>query len=547
MSWHWKSLPMPSANRIFLRVFGIFGTLLLAMMVLYAMLIIPLQRDSLLKVLYSQAATVSRSIIQACSDAMLTDDFGFVVEHNLQVLQNNKGIHSVLIVPKRGNPIRVSPEGWKLLEAEQMPLQPAAFERENYGLIEDGHGKSQYHFTTPIRFSGVSWGAMRIDFDTSEYEANIGEMYQQLLSISLLTLLAILPIGYFFALWLTRPIATISAAASRVAQGDLNAHVGIDRNDEIGQLSISFNQMVDALAENRHRLENVNQELESKVAERTRDLDILNQTLDQRVRDEIAKRQQQEQLLIHQSRMAAMGEMIGAIAHQWRQPLNALSLVLQNIQMQYSLDQLSDESMHRLQGKAEQLILRMSQTIDEFRNFFKPSKHAEVFNLNQSIQAATDILDGMLKNHNIQLTVDCEEDMQLDGVPGEFSQVVLNLLSNARDAVLAARQPHPAIRIHAVKAGDIARIDVEDNGIGIDPAILTRIYEPYFTTKEEGKGTGIGLYMSKMIIENNMNGHLEASTLPEGARFTITLPLAGSHLARKTLPEASHDTATIQP
>jgi methyl-accepting chemotaxis protein len=291
--------------------------------------------------MYSQASTVSRSIIQACSDAMLTEDFGFIVDHNLQVLQNNKSIESVVIVPKRGTAVHILPGGWSMQETKKEGLPAATLEKESYHVVTGANGKSYYRYAAPIRFSGVSWGSIQIDFNTSEYETNIAEMYRQLFYISLLAVLATLPVGYLFALWLTRPIATISAAASRVAQGDLEAHVRIVRKDEIGQLSTSFNQMVDALQESRSALQNNNQELERKVTERTHELDELNRTLDLRVRDEIAKRKAQENLLIHQSRLAAMGEMIGAIAHQWRQPLNALSLVLQNITMQHRTGQLT--------------------------------------------------------------------------------------------------------------------------------------------------------------------------------------------------------------
>lgn len=516
--------PRLPANRMFLRVFGVFGGLLLVMSVLYAALIIPLQKDSLLKVLNSQAATVSRSILQACSDAMLTDDFGFIVEHNLQVLQNNRSIRAVLIAPKRGDAMSITPSGWQTLETS--PTDLASLETERYDLTLGTDGAAVYRYSTPIRFSGVYWGAIRIDFSTQEYDANIEEMYRQILGISGVILIIVLPIGYLFALWLTRPVAAISAAAQRVAGGDLNVQADIRRDDEIGDLSQSFNQMVRALADNRRQLENVNQDLEIKVAERTQALDELNRTLDQRVRDEIAKRKEQEQLLIHQSRLAAMGEMIGAIAHQWRQPLNALSLVLQNIQMQFQLGRLTEDSMHQLQDKAQQMILRMSQTIDEFRNFFKPSKQAETFQLAATVRAAADILEGMFKNHNIRLELDCPEDIHLDGVPGEFSQVILNLLGNARDAVLTARPTEPSIGVSAWREDGQIRIEVRDNGAGIDPAILHKIYEPYFTTKEEGKGTGIGLYMSKMIIENNMHGRVEARNLDRGACFTLLLPAA---------------------
>lgn len=510
-------------NRMFMRVFVVFGSLLLAMTALYAMLIIPLQQVSLLKVMYSQAATVSRSIIQATSDAMLTDDFGFIVEHNLQVLKNNKSMQSVVIAPKNGIGMRIVPEGWTMQEDSAADFSPAAFETESYGIIKDSSGIYYYSYSTPVRFSGISWGAIRINFDTSEYKSNTDEMYRQLLYISVLVVLAILPVGYFFALWLTRPIATISEAASRVAQGDLGAHVNIRRTDEIGQLSRSFNQMVDALQRSRDQLEFYNQELERKVAERTRELDELNRTLDQRIRDEIAKRKEQETLLIHQSRLAAMGEMIGAIAHQWRQPLNALSLVMQNIRMQHRMGTLTEASMTRMQEKSEKLVQRMSATIDEFRNFFKPSKHAEGFNLAQILRSSADIMEGVFRNHSITLDIECDDEIELFGIPGEFSQVILNLLGNAKDAVLDSRQAAPSIRIKVARVNDRIDIYVEDNGGGIPAEILNKIFEPYFTTKEEGKGSGIGLYMSKMIVENNMNGRLVAANTGEGARFTINL------------------------
>jgi C4-dicarboxylate-specific signal transduction histidine kinase len=457
---------------------------------------------------------------------MLTDDFGFVVEHNLQVLQNNKSIESVVIFPKRGTPMRIEPKGWDMQEGQLVPAPTGIFDQESYGIITDSVGQPHYRYSTPIRFSGVVWGAIQMDFNTSEYNTSIAEMYRQMLLISILVVVAILPVGYFFALWLTRPIATISEAASRVATGDLGAHVDIRRNDEIGQLSNSFNQMVDALQQSRDRLQDSNQELERKVTERTRELDELNRTLDHRVREEIAKRKQQESLLIHQSRLAAMGEMIGAIAHQWRQPLNALSLVMQNVRMQHAMGTLTEQSMVRMQDKSNQLVERMSSTIDEFRNFFKPGKHAEAFKLAQAMRSSADIMEGVFKNHAVKLELECDESLELLGVQGEFSQVVLNLLSNAKDAVLASKQGQPHILMRAQGLGDRIQISVEDNGGGIDPEILDKIFEPYFTTKEEGKGTGIGLYMSKMIVENNMNGRLRVVNTTDGARFTIDLPAA---------------------
>lgn len=274
------------------------------------------------------------------------------------------------------------------------------------------------------------------------------------------------------------------------------------------------------------RLQQYSDNLEVKVLERTRELDDLNHTLDQRIQGEIAKRKAQESLLIHQSRLAAMGEMIGAIAHQWRQPLNAISLVLQNMRLQHSSGKLTDESMGRMQDKAEQLVQRMSSTIDEFRDLFKPGKRAEAFNLANAIRTTADIMDGAFTSHAITLTIECDESIELVGVRGEFSQVMLNLLSNADDAVQEHRPNSPQVGVKAMRCGDRVRIEVQDNGGGVDPAIIDRIFEPYFTTKKDDIGTGIGLYLSRMIVENNMNGRLTVVNVDGGARFALDMALA---------------------
>lgn len=519
-AWRWRP-----GNRMFLRVFIIFNLLQVTVTVVFGLLIIPSQNEALLKVMYSQAATVTRSVIQACSEAMLTDDYGYIVDHNLQVLQNNKIIQRVLVVPRQGGVMAIAPQGWSMQERDPALLPEAWFDTESYGLLADADGQTRYRYTAPLRFSGVSWGAIVMDFDTSEYRANMADMYRQLIYSSLLTMLAILPIGYVFAIWLTRPIATISAAASLVADGDLSVRVDVTRQDEIGQLSSSFNQMVAALQQSRERMQNYNEELEHEVAQRTQALDELNHTLDERVHEEIDKRKRQEMLLIQQSRLAAMGEMIGAIAHQWRQPLNALGLVMQNVHLQYSSGRLTEESMVRMEDKARRLMARMSATIDEFRDFFKPGKHKDTFNLRGAMSSAVDIMEGVFKNHNIEVEVTCDSNIALYGVAGELSQVLLNLLSNAKDALISAHQPHPRIVLSAVVVESRVLIHVQDNGGGIDSAILEKIFDPYFTTKDEGKGTGIGLYMSKMIVESYWGGHLRAVNQGGGACLSIDLPL----------------------
>jgi signal transduction histidine kinase len=512
-------------NRILVRVFIIFGSLLVLNTLWLTWMIMSLQKQALQKILYTQAVTVSRSIIQASADAMLSDDMSFIVEHNVEVIHNNPGIRYVLVQPKRGQIVSINQQGWQMLD--QLPEQFKSFagDRETFNLLSGQEQTEIYHFVYPIRFSNVHWGWLHVGFNTDEYRRNTAEMYSQVGVISGISLLVILNAGFIFARWITRPITAISTLALKVAAGNFQVKADFKRNDEIGQLSESFNAMVAALQESKQQLQNYNQQLEADVAERTRALDELNQSLDQRVKSEVSVRRQQEQLLIHQSRLAAMGEMIGAIAHQWRQPLNALGLVLQNIQYMHKQQLLDDAFMDRSLEKANRLIGNMSSTIDDFRNFFKPNKVSEKFYLSESLKTVQDLLDASLRHNNISLSVICDAAITMVGYKSELSQVLLNLINNAKDVLLERDVEKPLILVSVNQTNGYIIIQVQDNGGGVDPAIIDHIYDPYFTTKAEGKGTGIGLYMSKIIIESNMQGKLGCLNTETGACFSIRLPV----------------------
>ncbi len=241
----------------------------------------------------------------------------------------------------------------------------------------------------------------------------------------------------------------------------------------------------------------------------------------ERIQLERQKGQQNEQMLIQQSRQAAMGEMIGNIAHQWRQPLNALGLVLQNIHFTYQMDDLTDEFMEQSVEKGKNLTSNMSKTIDDFRDFFKPNKLKENFNVCQTIENTIDLIEASYKNSNIELQVDLDENIELQGYPSEFSQVVLNIISNAKDALIEHRADDRVIKIVSFSKDGQAIITIEDNAGGIPEDIINKIFDPYFSTKEEGKGTGIGLYMSKTIVETNMGGKLSVENADNGAVFTV--------------------------
>ncbi len=226
----------------------------------------------------------------------------------------------------------------------------------------------------------------------------------------------------------------------------------------------------------------------------------------------------QEQFLQHQSKLASMGEMIGAIAHQWRQPLNALNINIQNLIDDYEEGLIDAEFLEKYEEENTRLIRFMSKTIDDFRNFFRIDKATSRFMMQEVVNKTLSIQRAQLQNHDIQTRIE-GEDFEVHGYKSEFEQVLLNLINNAKDAIIANDVDPGMI---TVRLGDRS-LCVEDNAGGVPEEIIDRIMEPYFTTKEEGKGTGMGLYISKMIIENNMHGRLRVENGEKGAQFTIEL------------------------
>ncbi|MBF0593276.1 MAG: PAS domain S-box protein [Nitrospirae bacterium] len=269
------------------------------------------------------------------------------------------------------------------------------------------------------------------------------------------------------------------------------------------------------------------------ITERKRmeeELKDLNANLELKVATETESRQRHEQMLIQQSKMAAMGEMIALIAHQWKQPLSALSLYLYNIEDAYKYNELNWEFINNIVTSSMDQILFMSKTMDDFRNFFKPSKEKVTFDVKVAIVELISMFIDIFNKNDIVIEIkdnQCPE-LPVEGYPNEVKQVILNILSNSKDAIIVRRNTetiHGHIDIAFSKDGDSNDIivSIRDNGGGIPKDVIGRIFEPYYTTKGS-EGTGIGLYMSKTIIETNMGGSLTARNIDGGAEFVITLP-----------------------
>lgn len=276
--------------------------------------------------------------------------------------------------------------------------------------------------------------------------------------------------------------------------------------------------------------------LAKMVDAKTQELQQLNRNLELKVQYEVEQSRQKDQIMFRQSRLASMGEMIGNIAHQWRQPLNAIVLIIQSFQMKRMAGlELSDDFIDKQVNEGIQLASLMSHTIDDFRNFFKPNHSEEDFSVKETVLHSVHLIQEYYVKSGIEIFLNCPNDMQISGYPNEFSQVVMNLFSNAKDVLEEREIEEKLIEVVITKEASNAVISVIDNGGGISDEVQDRMFEPYFTTKHKSSGTGIGLYMSKQIIEKQMNGTITGTNIAynfqNGKRYekcaimTILVPL----------------------
>ena len=253
-----------------------------------------------------------------------------------------------------------------------------------------------------------------------------------------------------------------------------------------------------------------------------------NKTLQEKIDQEVEKNRQKDQQLFQQSRLAQMGEMIGMIAHQWRQPLTAISATSGAINMKAQLNKLNKETAIELSDKISSYAQHLSSTIDDFREFFKPNKEKKEITYNELVKSVLSIIEESIKNKNITLVKELNSDTIFYTYPNEIKQVILNLIKNAEDVLLENKVKDPAITI--TTKDNI--LSVSDNGGGVPKDIIKKIFDPYFSTKTKKDGTGLGLYMSKTIIEEHCGGNLSVSNITtvnedskslDGAVFTIKL------------------------
>ncbi len=273
--------------------------------------------------------------------------------------------------------------------------------------------------------------------------------------------------------------------------------------------------------------------LEEAVNEKTKELQALNESLEKRIKDEVGNSRKKDLIMFQQARLASLGEMISNIAHQWRQPLGSLMMIVQGIGTKMELGKLTPEIVEEKVNDAILLGDNMSKTLEDFQNFFKPNRDKEEFSLKDCIEHSFELSKYILDKEKIEFHLKILHDAKMYGFYNELSHVFLNIITNSKDA-LASKEHKKLIEITVKKSKNKIRINIIDNGGGISEDILPHVFEPYSTTKYKSAGTGIGLYMSQQIIQKHMQGTIDCKNVyykiahrdfENCTLFTITIPI----------------------
>lgn len=432
--------------------------------------------------------------------------------------------------------IIVHPDKDRIMKPAAQPGVNTFFDKAIKGF--EGSGETVTSYGIPMlssskRLSMTSWILIG-NFPTSEVYAPLDSTKYYFGVAIVACTLVLLFLTWLIMRHMMSPLAVMTSHMEQLPEKNAEERqINIQTKDEIGILAKTFNTMLSTLDLQQESLHEQTIMLEQEVAERQmaqealavkqQQLEELNSSLEERIAKSLHEIRQKDQMLIQQSRQAVMGEMINSIAHQWRQPLNNLGLIIQNINISFERGMLTQEEMAAENAKAMDTVVFMSRTIDDFRNFFRNDKQKSVISVANLVNRTLTLVAASLHHLNISVDFEADDDVKAFGYPNEYSQVLLNILNNAKDVFTERMVTAPRIRIRVFAEDDRSVVTIGDNAGGIYEEILARIFDPYFSTKDVGKGTGIGLYMSKVIIEQNMDGLLSVRNIDGGAEFRIEL------------------------
>jgi signal transduction histidine kinase len=312
--------------------------------------------------------------------------------------------------------------------------------------------------------------------------------------------------SFFVGRWISNPIKKLSIVANKVGQGERDIKIEPESDDEVGDLAIAFRDMLKNLKKTTTSRDELKAEVEKRI----------------KMQEELEKK---DKIILAQSRNAAMGEMISMIAHQWRQPISVIAMAVNNIIVDIKLGSLDEKEVELCGKEILSETEYLSQTIEDFRNFFKPDKEKEQVSFKKIYDELYGIIGKSFEDHNIKIVLKGELNFSIITYKRELLQVFINIFNNAKDALIQSDVKEKSLSICVNVDEDVLHVSICDNAGGIKEELLDKIFEPYFSTKEEKNGTGLGLYMSKTIVEKHLLGKIWAQNRELGACFMIELPI----------------------
>lgn len=292
-------------------------------------------------------------------------------------------------------------------------------------------------------------------------------------------------------------------------------------NDDLNHFNNNLNKLIKDYERKTKRLDKIikqSDKQQTKLISLNEELDQYKNHLEKKVQEEITKREEKEKMLLQQSKLAAMGEMMDAVAHQWKQPINIIKMQIDMIRYDFEDDLITNEYIQNLQNKIFFQIDHMTNTLNEFRSFFRPNKEVTEFDAKDMVQKVLLLVKDEFIKNRIDINLEVKQNFKLMGVENEFKHLILNIINNAKDAFNENDIKERNLTITILVENKTKKIQIEDNAGGIPNHVIKDIFKANVTTKEEGKGTGIGLYMSSQIAQKH-HGDLTVQNLNGGARF----------------------------
>ncbi len=296
-------------------------------------------------------------------------------------------------------------------------------------------------------------------------------------------------------------------------------------NDDYVSLKDNLEKLLKDYERKSKRLDKIiqhNDRQEKQLIKLNEELDTYKNHLEERVEEEIKNRQEKEKMLLQQSKLAAMGEMMDAVAHQWKQPINIINMQVDFLNYDFEDGLINQKYIDKFQDKVSSQVKHMTSTLEEFRSFFRPNKEVEEFDIKKMIDKVLLLVKDEFIKNQITIDINDEQNFSLIGIENEFKHLILNIINNSKDAFNDNNTQDRKIQINILSDDTTKKIEIIDNAGGIPSHVIDDIFKANVTTKEDGKGTGIGLYMSSQIATKH-NGNLTVVNTDTGAKFIFEI------------------------